>query len=291
MKYIVVALSVIIALISLLLLISTVVLVIHSGKKLFSQGIYVLHFNNIISLYIALFSVAFISLPMYLPESCIPVSFFLHFLWTNVFLSSLSMAIGIFLSSLKIHTLLILIGWLASILWAVAATIIRMFLYGALSKDNCPVIDLFFVGPMVVILLINSALLVVSYVNKCLMRNKPSGQDEKVDLLQKAILTSIVFVKSMGLRFFSSQASGLNATTQQLNNLEMNFLFLIITIIISSPIGVLHFLTIINQIRGANRRRPIREKKKTSIENSTEQQAPYDTISDSGSLNHCCMFQ
>ena len=247
-KYLVIALSVIIALISLLLLITSVVLVIHSGKKLFSQGIYVLHFNNIISLSIALFSVAFISLPMYFPESCIPVSFVLHFLWTNVFLSSLSMAIGIFLSSLKIHTLLILIGWLASILWAVAATIIRIFL-DTISKDNCLVIDWFFVGPMLVILVVNSASLIVSYLYKCLMSNKPSGQDEKVDLLQKAVLTSIVLVKSMGLHFFSFHAYGLNATTKKLNDLETNLLFLIVTIIISSPIGILHFITIIGQIR------------------------------------------
>ena len=83
---------VIISVISFFLLLSSLIIFIASGKKFFSHDINILHFNNTLSLLLALLSIAFLPLPVYYPvfrPICIPVKIFLHFLWMNVFLSSL----------------------------------------------------------------------------------------------------------------------------------------------------------------------------------------------------------
>ena len=107
----------------LFLLISLVVFCI-SGKRFFTMDINLSHFNHAVSLLLAvgsfIFLVQSVSKVSWL---CTIAAFLLHFLWTNVFISSLPIAILVFYSiwivkikhtARKLSKYMIPVGWSVS---------------------------------------------------------------------------------------------------------------------------------------------------------------------------------
>ena len=262
-----ISLTAIIYFISLLLLVSSVIIFIASGKKFFSHDINILHFNNTLSLLTAFLSVAFLPLPYYYSQSsCIPVSFLLHFLWTSIFLSSLSIAIVVFYSiwivsinhtARKLSKYFIPIGWGVSLLWAAGWTSIRHFvlvrdssMYYCFYTSGLKLeIDFSFLCPMIAILLINTALLLASLVKVWLVLRKQSGQEGELKRLRKVIVSGILLVPALGLPFISVIAILIYEAPAGTNRNEQNILTFLIIILINSPIGIIHFILITCQIR------------------------------------------
>ena len=84
---------------SLLFLIASVILFLISWKKIFRLDINILNFNHSIALFLAIFVSIFGSESFTeVPIVCHCIAFLLHFFWTNVFLSSLSISILVFYS-------------------------------------------------------------------------------------------------------------------------------------------------------------------------------------------------
>ena len=119
--------------ISILFLLSSLCIFIMSGKGFFSIDINVLHFNHAFSLLVAMSCFVFIEIAKYENLYCKIVAFLLHFLWTNVFLSSLAIGIVVFYSicvvsikhtAIKLSKFLVPIIWCFSFLWCLVWLII-----------------------------------------------------------------------------------------------------------------------------------------------------------------------
>ena len=85
--------------ISFLFLLTSLVIFSISGKRFFTVDINISHFNHAISLLLAVGSFIFLVQSVsHIPWLCAIAAFLLHFLWTNVFISSLSIALLVFYS-------------------------------------------------------------------------------------------------------------------------------------------------------------------------------------------------
>ena len=253
----------IISFISLLFLLSSVIIFIASGKKFFLYDINILHFNNTLSLFIAIICLPFIVVSIYVEYGCLLVSFFLHFLWMNVFLSSLSIAISVFYSvwivsinrtGKKLSKYLIPIGWIVSLLlsgvWAlvgyfrgedsiICITSNRIFL-----RFDWPILV-----PMIAILLTNTALLIASLFKVWLVLRKQSSQQGELKRLRKVVISGILLMPALGLPFIALLCLLLYIVNYQEFDLNKDFLPFIIIILFTSPIGIIHFILITCQIR------------------------------------------
>ena len=257
-----IVLNVIMCVFSLVFLLSSLIIFIASGKKFFSHDINILHFNNTLSLFLAIFSVTFIFLPLFLPQTCLTGSFFLHFLWTNVILSSLSIAIVMFYTiwivsinrtANKLSIFLIPIGWAVSLIWAVSWTICRSShpppiecYFSSSSKLEMPLEALV---PMIVILLVNIALLLASLFRIWLVLRKQSSQHGELKRLRKVAISGILLIPALGLPFLSFIAFRLYDAPEGTNKGEQNIIAFLVIILFNSPIGVIHFILITFQIR------------------------------------------
>ena len=196
-------------------------------------------------------------------SSCIAASFFLHFLWMNVFLSSLSIAIVVFYSvwivssnrtAKKLSKYLIPIGWVVSLLlpgiWAlvgyfrgedsiICITSNRIFL-----RFDWPILV-----PMIAILLINTALLIASLFKVWLVLRKQSSQQGELKRLRKVAISGILLMPALGLPSIALFSLLLHITLNKELGINREFFAFIIIILLNSPIGIIHFILITCQIR------------------------------------------
>ena len=321
-----------ICIISVLLLIVSVIIFISSGKKFFSHDINILHFNNTLSLLFALLSLPFIVVGILHGNSCLPLSFVFHFLWMNVFLSSLSIAIVVFYSiwivsinrtAEKLSIFLIPIGWVASLIspgiWALVGhysgedAIFCVYSNNIFFRFDWPILT-----PIFVILLINTALLIVSLFKVWLVLRKQSSQQGELKRLRKVVISGILLIPALGLPFISLLCLLSYAALNKKFDLNRDFLAFIIIMFFNSPIGIVHFILITCQIRESvirkcwcccccgitsakiakslhslhfniTRPKPKQKNHETVYEHSTVQQTP-DTIPDSVPSNDSAVF-
>ena len=306
-----------ISLISLLFLLSSVVIFIVSGKNFFSHDINILHFNNTLSLFLGVISFPLINIPYSFDIACVPISCLIQFLGTNVFVSSLSIAIVVFYSTWivninhtarKLSFFLIPIGWGVSLLWALACASYE-YIKGYSFDIQCRVPDnLRFqlpwtsLAPVIVIILINTALLILSLGKVWLVLRKHSQKGE-LKRLYRVVNSGILLIPALGIPFISLIVIQLYEAPEGVDKTENNELAFLIILLINSPIGIVHFILITCQIQETvirrsccchrmtptqiahslhlNIVRPPHPKKKTIstiIENSSVQQIPVDTI-------------
>ena len=255
-----VSIGIIITSISVLFLLSSVVIFIISGIQFFSHEINVLHFNHTLILFVAIISLAFIgSIPSQSLDWCLAKNFFLQFLWTNVFISSLSVAILVFYSiwivsiqhtARKLYKYLIPIGWCVSLLWAVVWLVYDIFQRG--TKLKCTLLFYAYLeigweilGPITGILLINTIVLLLSLIKIWIALKRQSSQEGEFKKLRKIAIGGILLIPTLGLLFISMVAIKILRDNQILNE----ELAILIIILINSPIGIVHFILITCQIK------------------------------------------
>ena len=258
-----ISLSGIISVISFFLLLSSVIIFIASGKKFFLHDINILHFNNTLSLFIAILSLPIIIVGYVFGQGCIVASFVFHFLWMNVFLSCLSVAISVFYSiwivsinrtAWKLSIFLIPIGWAVSLVlsgvWALVGHFSEGVSIDCLSSNRIFLrIDWPIIGPMIVILLMNTALLIASLFKVWLVLRKQSSQQGELKRLRKVVVSGILLIPALGLPFISLLILLLYIALNEEFDLNKDFLAFIIIILFTSPIGIIHFILITCQIR------------------------------------------
>ena len=257
--------------ISLLFLLTSLVIFSMSGKRFFLADINILHFNHTISLLLAVGCFIFlIQSASKLHWLCTVVAFLLHLLWTNVFLSSLSIAMLVFYSiwivsmkhtARKLSKYLVPIGWSLSILCALVG-----FAYGRLTneylqvdshnesiEDDCEYscflstenyLIWFFLVPIYVILLLNGSILIVCLFKiRLALKNKHKFESE-LTTLRRVSIGAILLIPALCLPFIVAIPLSLS----QLFSESMIIVFEWAYIISNAPIGVVHFLLITCQI-------------------------------------------
>ena len=258
----------IITFISVLSLLSSVFIFIISGKKFFSHDINVLHFNHTLSLLLAVISVPLNILGFTSLGWCLAVTFFFQFLWTNVFVSSLLIAIFVFYSiwivsiqhtARKLYKYLIPIGWCVSFFWAVVwlvYDILEMDPYDSQLKQ-CTLlfetylrIGLAFIAPMAGILLINTVLLILSLIKIWFALKRQNSYEGEFKRLWKVAIGGILLIPALGLSFISIVVISILAIRFASNNRKIDEEFVIVIILfINFAIGIVHFLLITCQIK------------------------------------------
>ena len=289
--------------ISFLFLLTSVVIFCISGKAFFAIDINIAHFNHAVSLLLAVscFILLVVQSASKIHWLCTVAAFFLHFLWTNVFLSSLSIAILVFYSiwivsikhtARKLSKYLIPIGWFASLVWSLV-----WLIYGKSTKEYLQVdshngsmeddyeyscflstenyLILSFLIPIYIILLLNGSVLIVSLfkIRSALKLNKSSESELKT--LCRVSIGAILLVPALSLPFICaiplsfSNLIGDSAVT----------VFEWAYILSNAPIGIVHFLFITYQI-------PETKLPKFSRCNRSQQPTPFSAIESSkGSLD------
>ena len=257
-----------------MLLLSSLVIFIVSWNKFFSHDINILHFNNTLALFMAIISVPLIY-PGYNANrgtaGCIVISFVLNCLWTNVFISSLSIAIAVFYTiwivsirhtARKLYKYLIPIGWGVSLLWSAASVLYNILIFKPSDYNPCFLfnrnrnfeIGWSFLGPMIVILLINTLLLILSLVKIWLVLRKQNTQEGELKRLRRVAIGGILLVPALGFPFISVIALQLydafnyDTATLNISSVQKNIIAFLIILIINSPIGIAHFILITCQI-------------------------------------------
>ena len=262
-----------ILLVSVFLLLSSLVIFVVSGKKFFSHDINILHFNNTLSLFLAIVSLPIIYPVVYMDKTtpgCYAISFILQFLWTNVLLSVLSIAIVVFYTiwivsinhtARKLYKYLIPIGWGVSLLWAAIATVYRILTVSTCDSEfRC-----FFNGsykfdlgwpflfPGIIILLINATLLILSLVRIWSVLRKQNNQKGELKKLRRVAIGGILLIPAIGLSFPFISLITIEFIDSPENDNRVGLSIYVLTnfiiILINSPIGIVHFLLITCQIK------------------------------------------
>ena len=280
--------------ISLLFLLTSVIIFILSGKRLFSLDINKLHFNHALSLFLAVGCFLFLVGPVWKhPWLCSIVAFLLHFLWLNVFISSLSIAILVFYSiwivniqhtARRLYKYLIPIGWCVSLLWAVVWLVYGKFTGDYLDRDmqnetndkNCEYpcflsskkhLIWSFLAPIYAILVVNTLLLFLClYKIRLALRNKNSYESE-LSRLRRVSIGAILLIPALGLPFIMSIPLSFYLKDESLYTV-----FEWVFILSNAPVGIVHFLLITYQIPEAKIPKYCR---------STKSQQPTTSMTDS----------
>ena len=251
--------------ISLLFLLTSVIIFMLSGKRFFSPDINKLHFNHALSLFLAVGCFLFLVRSVWEhPWLCSIVAFLLHFLWTNVFISSLSIAILVFYSiwivniqhtARRLYKYLIPIGWCVSFLWAVV-----WLVYGKLTRnyldinvqiettdENCEYSCFLsskkhliwsFLAPIYAILVVNALLLFLClYKIRLALRNRNNYESE-LSRLRRVSIGAILLIPALGLPFIVSI----------LLSFDLHTVFEWVFVLSNAPVGIVHFLLITYQI-------------------------------------------
>ena len=248
--------------ISVLFLLSSVVIFIISRKNFFSHDINVLHFNHALTLLLAISSVPVFILANESPNWSLAKTFLFLFLWTNVFISSLSIAILVFYSTWivgikhtawKLYKYLIPIGWCVSFFWAVVwlvYDIIQDTCDSSLKKctlisDTNLRISWAFIAPMAGILLINTIVLILSLIKIWSALKRQNSHEGEFKRLCKVAIGGILLIPALGLPFISLVVIEI---LKQNKIIDVELAILII-MLINSPIGIVHFILITCQIK------------------------------------------
>ena len=254
-------LGIILYIISALLLLSSIIIFIVSGRKFFSHDINILHFSYTLVLFMAIASL--LALPIFIsifkgPTACNVILFFPNFLWINTFLSSLAIAVVVFYSiwivsikhtARKLSIVLIPSCWGISLVWGVSWALDRHF-----NKSVCMNINLPFLGVTIAILFCNIILLTLSLVKVWLAFKKMNREEGELKRLRKVAIGGLLLIPALSLNYISllgarlyrepSINDGANELTPQNSFLLYSAVFLI-----NSPVGILHFLSITCQIK------------------------------------------
>ena len=257
----------IIIFIFVLFLLSSVVIFIISGKQFFSHDINVLHFNLTLILLLAIISLPLFILAYKSLDWCLVVTFPLLFLWTNVFISSLSIAILVFYSiwivsikytARKLYKFLIPIGWCISFFWDIGWLVYDVRQYPCESRlKKCTLISdtnfrivWAFIAPMTGILLINIILLILSLIKIKFALKMQSSHEGEFKRLRRVAIGGILLIPALGLSFISIGVISMVAIEIVRENKKLNIaLAITITILISFAIGIVHFILITCQIK------------------------------------------
>ena len=238
-----------------------------SGKQFFSHDINVLHFNHTLTLLLAILSLPLFILILFSLNWCLAVTFFLLFLSTNVFISSLSIAILVFYSiwivsiqhtARKLYKYLIPIGWRVSFFWAVGWLVHDIFRDPCESQvKQCPLlfntnfrIGWAFIAPMTGILLINTVSLLLSLIKIWFVLKRKNSHEGEFKRLWKVAIGGILLIPALGLSFISIVVISMVAIEIVRENKELNITLAIpIIILINFVIGIVHFILITCQIK------------------------------------------
>ena len=256
--------------ISLLFLFSSVAIFLLSGKPFFSVDINKMHFNHSLSLFLAVgVFIFFVQSASEIPWLCTAVAFLLHFLWINVFLSSLSIGILVFYSiwivsvrhtAKKLHKYLVPIAWCASLVWSLVwfayGKLTNQYLSldahnGTIDKDceySCFLnsenyLHLSFLVPVYVILLLNTIILCLCLFKiRLALKNRHRFENE-LSRLRRVSIGAILLIPAFSLPFIISIPLSLSK-----DNGTLHLVFEWAFILSNAPIGVIHFLLITFQI-------------------------------------------
>ena len=271
--FVLIASSNILLFLSVLFLLSSLVIFIISRKKFFTHDVNILHFNNTLSILLAIINSMLLPILNRIPSSCLAVSFFDNLLWSNVFLSSLSIAIVVFYTiwvvsinhtARKLYKYLIPIGWCVSLVWAVAWVVYDKFTeaYRENLRNSCFFShNLFFsnsasVVLSTVILLVNAILLVLSLVRIWIVLKRQNRQEGEFRRLRRVAIGGILLIPALGLTYISIIALQIFVLVGVDRDPFGNVLGVqnvirisLIIYVINSPIGILHFILITCQIK------------------------------------------
>ena len=257
--------------ISFLFLLTSLVIFCISGKNFFSVDINKLHFNHAISLLLAvgcfIFLVQSASKIYWL---CTIAAFLLHFLWTNVFISSLSIAIAVFYSiwivSMK-HTLknlskyMIPIGWSVSLLWSLVwltygklrGEYLQIDSHNGSREADCEYscflstenyLILSFLIPIYVILLLNGCILIVSLFKIRIALKLKNSSESELTTLCRVSIGAILLIPALSLPFLFA----IPLSFSELIDESAVAVFEWAYILSNAPIGIAHFILITYQI-------------------------------------------
>ena len=250
--------------ISVLFVLSSVVIFIISGKQFFSHDINVLHFNHALTILLFIISMPLSLVIIFSLEWCLTITFLLLFSWTNVFMSSLSVAILVFYSvwvvsikhtTRKLYKYLIPIGWCVSFFWAAA-----WLMYDIFKTDTCESqvkkcslisdldlrkIDWAFIAPIIGVLLINTVLLILSLIKIWFALKRQSSHEGEFKRLRKVAIGGILLIPALGLPFITVVALEI----LRKNKIISVYILIFIVILINFPIGIVHFILITCQIK------------------------------------------
>ena len=130
----------------------------------------------------------------------------------------------------KLSIFLIPIGWVVSLLWAGVWTPghflnSKSWMYGCFFSFNSQFqIPWETLGPMIAILLINTALLIASLFKVWLVLRKQSSQQGELKRLRKVVISGILLIPALGLPFISFLVIRLYEAPDGINKLEQNVL-------------------------------------------------------------------
>ena len=248
-----------------------------SGKYFFSVDVNILHCNYTLVLFLAFICFIFgIDLATSVPWVCIAIAFLLHFLWTNVFMSSLSIAILVFYSiwvvGLK-HTArnlsqyLIPISWCVSLVWAAIWLIFGLVQDEYLDLDEevnpCDTNQIrnksicflntqnklvwTFLVPLFIILLINSTLLILTLYRIRLALKRQDQSEGELKRLRKVALGGVSLLPALSLFFIFSLPLAFSELYKDI--VPLYTIFELIYVIITAPLGVVHFFLITCRLR------------------------------------------
>ena len=253
--------------VSLLFLLASIVTFLVSWRKVFRIDINVLNFNHSIALFLAIF-VSIFATEIFHENTvmCHIVAFLWHFLWTNVFLSSLSISVLVFYSiwivgikhlAKKLFPFLIPISWSISavwaIIWVIYGTVTNNYL-NKNSKSNCEesctlstqsrlVYSL--IAPVLVILAVNLIILFLNLFKiRQVFRNRDRDEREIVRL-RRVALGGLLMVPSLGLPFLFSIP--LSFSHLYKDNTSLYLFFQWVNLITTATIGILHFFLVTYQ--------------------------------------------
>ena len=257
--------------ISLLFLLASLFIFSFSGKRFFLADINISHFNHAISLFLAVGSfISLVQSASHVSWLCTAAAFLLHFLWTNVFVSSLSIAILVFYSiwivsikhtARKLSKYMIPIGWSVSLLWALV-----WLIYGKLTgeylqvdsrnvsiQDDCEYscflstenyLVMSFLIPIYVILVLNGSILIVSLFRIRLALKSKHKFESELTTLRRVSIGAILLIPALSLPFMFAIPLSFSGLIGESAVTVFEWAY----ILSNAPIGIIHFLLITYQI-------------------------------------------
>ena len=253
--------------ISLLFLLASIITFSVSWKNVFRIDINVMNFNHTIALFLAIL-VSIFGTELFSKHSvvCHILAFLGHFLWTNVFLSSLSISTLVFYSiwivgikhlARKLSPFLIPIAWSISLVWALiwlAYGITSDKYIDKTSNENCQESCILstqsklvyaLIVPVMVILMVNMLILFLNLfrIRQVFKRNDKS--ETELMRLRKVAFGGLLLVPSLGLPFLLSVP--LTFSHLFTNQIPLYLFFQWTSLIATTTIGIMHFFLVTYQ--------------------------------------------
>ena len=227
---------------------------------MFRIDINVMNFNHSTTLFLAIF-VSIFATELFSEHRivCHILAFLWHFLWTNVFLSSLSIwIVGIKHLAKKLSPFLIPVSWSISAVWAIIWVIYGTVTSNYINKKNnnsdceesCTLstrsqLVFTLIVPVLVILVVN---LIILFLNLFKIRQVFKNQDRderEIVRLRRVAFGGLLMVPSLGLPFILSVP--LSFSHLYKDNTPLYLFFQWTNLITTTTIGMLHFFLVTYQ--------------------------------------------